>query len=376
MNLAEIGNILEQQGDEFKNMHTKTGQRIDELARVLDELQLKAARPGAGLFGTGPTGTPEAKAFYNYMRTGEGERKAMSSGSDPSGGYLVPTEIDTALTKYLRARSPMRQLARVVPVGGAEFKEPHSTLGTGYTWVGETTTRPETTAPSFKMTTIPTCEVYAAPQITQNLLDDNAFDLGNWLVDELTDAFGDGEGDAFINGNGVTRPRGLFTYDVVSTADATREHGKFQYVPTGGAGAFASSNPSDALIALVHAVKPQYRANASWLMSGEVLEAVRKFKAASTNEYLWQPSNQMGQPDMLLGYPVYEDENLPAIGSNSLSAAFGDFRRAYTITDRNTAMLRDPFTAKPYVVFYATKRLGGGGGRDTRAVKFLKFASS
>ncbi|MBK8528641.1 MAG: phage major capsid protein [Rubrivivax sp.] len=366
MDLNQITSLIEAQGDAFKA-------RLDSLDSAITEIEKKAGRPPS--LGGG-AGSSEAKAFLGYMRTGADERKSLISGSDPQGGYLIPTEIDGMLTKYLRARSPMRQLARVVNVGGAEFKEPHSTLGTGSTWVGETTARPETTAPEFKMVTIPTCEVYAGPQITQNLLDDNTFDLKGWLVDELGDEFGDAEADAFINGNGVTRPRGLFTYDVVSTADATREHGKFQYVPTGGAGAFAASNPSDALIALVHAVKPQYRTNAAWLMSGEVLEAVRKFKAASTNEYLWQPSNQMGQPDMLLGYPVFEDENLPAIAANSLSAAFGDFSRSYTITDRSTTLLRDPFTAKPYVVFYATKRLGGGGGRDTRSVKFLKFAAT
>lgn len=214
------------------------------------------------------------------------------------------------------------------------------------------------------------------PSITQQLLDDNAFDLGNWLVEELGDAFGDAEADAFINGNGVARPRGLFTYDVVSTADSTRAHDKFQYVATGGAGAFSASNPSDALITLVYTLKAQYRQNAVWLMSSEVAQAVRKFKSTTTNEYLWQPSTQAGQPSTLLGYAVYEDETIPAIAANSLSCAFGDFSRAYTVTDRNTALLRDPYTNKPFVNFYATKRLGGGGGRDTRAVKFLKFSAS
>ncbi len=265
MDLNEITRLIEDQNDVIKN-------RLDAMDGTIHDLERKAGRP---VIGAGAGGS-EVKAFLGYMRTGADERRALTSGSDPQGGYLIPTEIDTTLTKYLRARSPMRQLARVVNVGAAEFKEPHNTLGAGYTWVGETTARPETTAPEFKLATIPTREVYAAPQITQNLLDDNAFDLGSWLVDELGDAFGDAEGDAFVNGNGVSRPRGLFTYDVVSTADATREHGKFQYVPTGGAGAFAASNPSDALIALVHAVKPQYRTNASWLMSGEVLEACKR----------------------------------------------------------------------------------------------------
>lgn len=318
------------------------------------------------------------KAFLSYMRTGREadlQRKAMASNSDPEGGYLVPDQMDTELTKYLRFRSPLRQIANVVKVESYEYKEPHSTLGTSYSWVGETASRPATTAPGFKMVSIPSFEVYSMPAITQNLLDDNIFNLENWLVEELADAFGDAEGDAFINGDGVAKPRGLFTYPTASTADATRAHTSFQYVPTGAAGAFASTFQGDALIALVYALKPQYRQNASWLLSPEFLEAVRKFKDGQ-GRYMWQQSTQAGQPSTLLGFPIYEEVNIPAIAANSLSAAFGDFSRAYTITDRSTSLLRDPYTSKPYVNFYCAKRLGGGGGRDTRAVKFLKFAAS
>lgn len=382
-NLDEVKALIEEQGKSWHEFKAAQSARLSILEKEVTGLAKTAGRPFAeaqGAFGGAPDDPEHTKAFYAYMRSGRENdlhrKKSMSTGSDPEGGYLVPTELDRELTKYLRARTPLRQIGRVVPVGGAEFKQPASTLGTGYSWVGETQARPETTAPGFKMLTIPTNEIYAMPAITQQLLDDNAFNLETWLVDELGEAFGDGEADAFINGNGVTRPRGLFTYDVVSTADATRDHDKFQYVPTGTSGAFDSVFPSDALIALVYAVKAQYRTNAAWLMSPEVLELVRKFKAATTNEYLWQPGTQAGQPATLLGYPIFEDENIPAIAANSLSIAFGDFSRAYTITDRNTAMVRDPYTNKPFVNFYATRRLGGGGGRDTRAVKFMKFAAS
>jgi HK97 family phage major capsid protein len=224
-------------------------------------------------------------------------------------------------------------------------------------------------------TSIPTREVYAMPAISQNLLDDNVFNLENWLVEELSEAFGDAEGDAFINGDGVAKPRGLFTFDTVSTADATREHGKFQYVATGASGAF-HTDKADALIKLVHSVKPQYRRNARWLMGSEALEAIRKMRLTSTDAYIWQPSMAEGQPSRLFGYPVFEDANVPAIAANSLSIAFGDFARSYVITDRSTSMLRDPFTQKPFVVFYCAKRVGGGFGRDSRAVKFLKFSAT
>lgn len=371
IDMKEIKNLIEAQGAALEQFKKNTQAEILEIAK-------KAGRPSIGGLSS-PIKDEHTKSFLGYMRSGREadlEQKSMRTDSGPEGGYLVPEQLDIELSKYLRQRSPMRQLARVVPVGSAEFKQPSSTLGTGASWVGEAAARPATAAPGLKMLSISTCEVYAMPSITQQLLDDNAFDLENWLITELGDAFGDAEGAAFINGNGVTQPRGLFTYDVVTTADATRAHDKFQYVPTGGAGAFASSNPGDALISLVYAVKPQYRANASWLISSEVLEAVRKMKDGTGAFYLWQPSTQAGQPSTLLGFPVFEDENLPAIADGSLSAAFGDFSRSYTITDRNTAMLRDPYTSKPFVNFYSTKRLGGGGGRDTRAVKFLKFSAS
>lgn len=371
VDMKEIKALVEDQGASLEKW--KKSVEADILA-----IATKNGRPSAGGL-VSPLKDEHTKAFMGFLRSGREadlEQKVMRTDSGPDGGYLVPEQLDTELSKYLRQRSPMRQLARVVQVESGEFKMPASTLGTGWAWVGETAARPATAAPGLKMITIPTNEVYAMPSISQSLLDDNQFDLENWLLVELGDAFGDAEADAFINGDGVNRPRGLFTFDVVTTADATRAHDKFQYVPTGAAGDFAASNPGDALISLVYKVKPQYRANASWLISSEVLEMVRKMKDGTGSFYLWQPSTQAGQPSTLLGYPVYEDENLPAIADGSLSAAFGDFSRGYTIIDRSTSMLRDPFTSKPFVNFYSTKRLGGGGGRDTRAVKFLKFATT
>lgn len=378
--VSEAVQLIKEQNEDWKTFKKANDMRLKNLEDDMRTAQKIANRPKFG-GGVNDDREPDAhtKSFLDFMRSGREadlQQKSMSSDSDIEGGFLVPTELDSQLTKYLRARSPMRQIARVVSVGSAEFKQPASTLGTGASWVGETQARTATATPEFKMLTIPTNEVYANCPITQALLDDNVFDLGSWLTEELGNAFGDAEADAFINGNGVARPRGMFTYDTVTTADATRAHDKFQYIATGGAGAFASSDPSDALIKLVYAVKAQYRTNASWLISGEVLEAVRKFKLASTGDYIWKPGLAEGQPATLLGYPVFEDQNIPAIAANSLSAAFGDFSRAYTITDRSTSLLRDPYTNKPYVNFYATKRVGGGGGRDTRSVKFLKFAAS
>lgn len=380
IDMDELKDLFEAQGAAMKDFRKHIDAKYEELASRVVEMQKASGRPSLGGFPHHSGQSAEVKGFLSYMRSGDTagviQSKAASSGSGPDGGYLVPEELDGMLTKYLRAASPMRQLARVVEVSSSTFTIPFSTLGTGATWVGETASRPATAMPGFASIDIPARTVYANPAITQNLLDDNAFDLENWLIQELTDSFGDAEGAAFVTGDGVNSPRGLFTYDVSATADATRPVGEFQYVPTGASGAFASSNPGDALISLVHAVRPQYRANASWLIGGEALEAIRKMKDGSGAFYLWQPSQVAGQPSTLLGYPVYEDENVPAIAAGSLSVAFGDFSRAYVITDRSTSMLRDPFTNKPYVNFYTTKRVGGGRSGDSRAVKFLKFAAT
>lgn len=377
--VLEIKRLIELQGEAWQRHKEANEHRLGNLEEKFAWTERALAEIKAPSLGSSGdySNAKELKSFLDFMRTGREspELKSMSSGSDPSGGYTVAPELDRQLTKYLRDISPMRQLARVVSVATSEYKQLHSVGGTEFNWVGETGARDETDTPTLKQLMISTHEMYAMPAITQNLLDDSEFDLGAWLVEELGDTFSDGEGDAFINGDGIAKPRGLFTYDTVSTSDATRDHDKFQYIPTGASGAFHTTK-MDPLISMVYALKPRYRRNAVWLLSPEVLEQVRKMKEATTDRYLWEPATEAGQPSRLLGYPVYEDPNLPAIAANSLSAAFGDFSRAYTITDRSTALLRDPFTAKPYVRFYATKRVGGGGGRDTRAIKFLKFSAT
>lgn len=365
MSTSEILSVLERQGQQLEAW----GQRLSELER-------RAGRAGLVLGGgSSSSENAEYKArFLDYLRTGERELKSMQSGVDPSGGFLLPRQIDEQITKALRELSPMRQLARVIELKTQDFHMIHSSGGTGYAWVGETTPRPETATPELRDISPKPGEIYANPAVTQRLLDDVGFDLEDWLVAEVSESFAAGEGDAFINGDGTVRPRGLLTYDISTDADGVRSENAFQYVATGQSGAFPGSNPVDKLLALIYAVKPRYRQNASWLMAGSTLEVVRKFKDGQ-GQLLWQPSLQAGQPSMLLGYPVFEDENVPVIAANSLSVAFGDFSKAYVVLDRNSATLRDPFTNKPYVHFYTTKRVGGGA-RDLRAVKFLKFGTS
>jgi HK97 family phage major capsid protein len=376
--LSDLKEILVKQGEAFSEFKSAQDGRIKNLESALNEFAKKAGRPGAAFDDGGdPAGREHKQAFLGYLRSGRERElgvKAMATNDDPNGGYLVPVQIDSTISKALRDLSPMRQLARVVKIDTGEYSMLHSVGGTAYSWVGETQNRPETTNPNFMELKPAMGEIYASPAITQRLLDDNNFDLENWLINELTEAFGEGEGDAFINGNGVNKPRGILTYDTASTTDGARAETAIQYVATGNAGAFAASNPSDKLITLVHSLKARYRINAHWVMNTNTLEQIRTFKN-SNGDYIWKQGLESGQSSTLLGYPVHEDSSMPDISANSLSIAFGDFQRAYTIVDRNTSMLRDPFTAKPHVLFYSTKRVGGGM-RDTRAIKLMKFAAS
>ncbi len=373
--LAEIKSLIEDHGSAFEEFKGKYDARLKNAEELLFDIAKRANRPGSA--SSSGVEDEHKQSFLSYLRTGrEGDldRKAMSSGSDPDGGYLVPKLIDGTMTKALREMGAMRKVARVVQAESGDYAMIHSVGGTGYSWVGELASRPQTDSPTLQEIKPPIGEIYASPGVSQRLLDDNTFDLEGWLIEELAEAFDAGEGDAFMNGNGINKPRGLLTYDISSDTDGTRSEKELQYVASGASGDFASSNPADKLVKLVHALKPRYRQGAAWLLNTNTLEQVRIMKDGQGN-YIWRAGVEAGQPDTLLGYPVYEDENMPDLAADSLSIAFGNFMLGYTIVDRNTAMLRDPFTAKPNVLFYTTRRVGGAV-RDFRAVKLMKFSAS
>lgn len=359
---------------------------ITKLQKALDDTNAMMAALKVG-GDDGNANAPErrehAKAFNQFFRRGaenglrELEVKAsLRTDSDPDGGYVVPDQMETQIDRVLSTVSAMRSIASVMSISAGAYKKLVSKGGATGGWVGERQSRPETGTPQLAELAFPAMELYANPAATQTLLDDARVDIGAWLADEVSLTFAEMEGAAFISGSGVNQPRGLLSYDTV--ANASYEWGKLGYVATGVAAALTDGthNGVDALIDLVYGVKQGYRQNASFLMNRKLQAAVRKFKSATEELYLWQPPVQAGQPATLLGYPIVDDDNMSDVGANAFPVAFGDFKRGYLIVDRmGVRVLRDPFTNKPYVHFYTTKRVGGGV-QNFEAIKLLKVSAT
>ena len=356
--------------------------RIDQAVAAaqarLDRVASEARRPAIGEAAAAeqPSVPVEERkaAFDGYLRAGIGlEVKAGLSTAPNSGGYVVPEQTERAIERRLMAGSPMREISTVRTVAAGVFRKPVSIAGVGSGWVAETAARPETDPATLALLEFPAADLYACPAATQTLLDDALVDLDEWLAGEVEDAFAAQETEAFVNGDGVNKPRGFLDYDLV--ADGDQEWGEIGYVASGAAGAFVEDSPTDRLIDLVYAPKAQYRPNARFVMNRRTVSTVRKFKDADGN-YIWQPAQRAGDTASLLGYPVTEIETMPDVAANAPAIAFGDFRRGYLIVDRaGVRVLRDPYSAKPYVLFYTTRRVGGGV-QDFDAIKLMKFAAS
>jgi HK97 family phage major capsid protein len=353
---------------------------VDEQKKMLDQLTLKKARPQLGRGEALTADQMEHKAaFEAYIRRGDEsglrgiEEKAFSIGTAADGGYLVPDETDNEIGRRLSVVSPIRALATVRQVSGNVLKKPFALAGLTTGWVAETGARTETATPSLAELSFETMELYAMPAATQGLLDDAAVDVENWIASEVDIAFAEQEGTAFVSGNGTNKPKGFLGYTNVANGSWT--WGNIGYIATGNAGAFASAGPGDVLIDAAYALKAGHRQNAHYVMNRTTQGAIRKFKDADGN-YLWQPPGTPGQPASLMGFPVTEAEDMPDIGANSFAIAIGDFRAGYLVVDRTgVRVLRDPYSAKPYVLFYTTKRVGGGV-QNFEAIKLIKFAAS
>ncbi len=351
---------------------------VTEQKAAVDRIALKGQRPR--LDGTARALPDETKAaFQRYMRIGDAtaittlEAKSLNTGTDPEGGYLAPEQTEAMIAAAVKDISPIRQIASIREIGANIFRKPVSNGDGAAGWVGETGARVETTSPTITAIDFPTMELYAMPAASQTLLDDSIVDIDQWLADEVQSEFAVQESAAFVTGDGVNQPKGFLSYTIAE--DSVKAAGELGYIATGVDGGFPASNPSDVLLDLIYAPKQAFRANGRFVLNRSVLGQLRKFKDSAGN-YLWQPNVRPGEPARLLGYPVSEAEDMPDIATASHAISIGDFRRGYLIVDRvGVRVLRDPYSAKPFVLFYTTKRVGGGV-QDFDAIKFLKFSLS
>ena len=335
----------------------------------LDAMETKMARPGdAGSVASGDA-LEHKHAFLNgFITKGDDsllkglEAKGLSTAVSGDGGAAVPMVIDSEIEKQLRDLSPMRSICKVKTIETSNYKRLVNTGGAASGWVGEEDARAETATPSLTEVAITPGEIYANAAATQRSLDDMQFDAEAWLTEEVAEEFAAQEGKAFITGDGDNKPTGFLDSSVVGSL------GKVTTTTS------ADFDGPDNLVDLVHALKSRYRQGAKFVMNSGTLAAVRKMKDTDGN-FIWRPGLIEGQPDMLLGYPVIEAEDMPVMAGGAFPIAFGNFERGYTIVERTgTKVLRDPYTNKPNVLFYATKRVGGAVV-NAEAIKLLEFAA-
>lgn len=346
---------------------------ISELQSAIDDQATKIAASQLNS-GERKVADPEyTAAFGAHMKKGAVEA-SLNKGAADEGGYLAPTEWDRTITDKLIEVSPMRSIASVQTIGSNGFKKLFNLRGTASGWVGEAAARPETDGPTFGELAYPTGELYANPAATQQMLDDAEVNLESWLANEVDTEFAYQEGVAFVSGNGVNKPNGILTYVTGGANAASHPFGAIQAVNTTES-AIGGLDDADDLINLVQTLPTPFTQGASFAMNRTTIGKIRLLKD-TTGQYLWQPSLQAGQPSTLLGYPVREMAAMPDVAANALPIMFGDFRRGYLIVDRvGTRVLRDPFTNKPYVHFYTTKRVGGGA-LNTEVLKALKIRAA
>ena len=346
---------------------------------MLDRKSIAQSRPPLGHAADGVT--PHQKAFATYLRSGDDgglrglsvEEKALSTAVAADGGYLVDPQTAARIVGVLQSAASIRSISNIVTVESTAFDVlvDHSDVGAG--WASETAERTETGTPQVDRISIPLHELSAMPKASQRLLDDSAFDVEGWLAQRIAGKFSRAEAQAFLNGDGIEKPTGFLYYPKVDNDLWAWE--SIGYVPTGAVGDFLATEPADAVVDLVYALGARYRMNATFVMNSKTAGAVRKMKDAD-GRFLWSDGLAAAEPARLMGYPVLIAEDMPDIAADSYAIAYGDFRAGYTVAERpDLRILRDPFSAKPHVLFYATKRIGGDVS-DFAAIKLLKFAVS
>lgn len=424
MELKEVKDLIEKQGqawEEFKKTNDAAIQakadgkaigdleaKLAALNEALDKVQTKLSRPGVLATKSEDRQSPEAEAykaaFMNWVRNpSDPERRTAlqlrarelrkvetKAGGDEdgfetravqtvtstgsAGGFALPEIIERQIQRLSVDISPIRQIATVRTVGSPDYKELFDINGAAFEWVGEAGTRSQTNTPDLAEVAPTFGMASARPRASEESLDDLFFDVESWLINSAAEAIAQGEGLAFVSGNGTNRPTGYLAGPTpVTTVDASRAFGTLQYIASGQAAALPTS--ADVFFDLVYALRARYRANATWVLNKLVLSSVRKYKD-TTNQYLWQPSLSMSQPETFMGYPIVEAEDMPAVAANAFPVAFGDFREGYLIADRvGMRMTRDDITVPGFVQFYIRKRVGGRI-RNSQAIKLLRISTT
>lgn len=387
----EVAEGIQAKFDEFKAANDKRldaisseksslESQVDKLNEQISEFegykqQMEAELKQRNRPGISDTAANEYKeGFAAFMRKGDAskiETKAVNTGNDASGGFAVPEELDRSILELERDMSPMRQVCNVMSVSTPDYKKLVNVGGAASGWVGEEDARPETAGPSLKQIVAHMGEIYANPAITQTALDDMFFDAEAWISSEVAKEFSDQESLAFLAGDGTNKPKGILAYTLSAQVDSARTFGQLQKITASG----ATNISADDLIDIIHATKAGYRRNSRFMMNNMSVAKIRKLKD-SDNNYLWRPGLEAGAASSLLGYAIVENEDCPDMAANANSILFGDFSRGYTIVDRiGTRILRDPYTNKPNVHFYTTRRTGGML-TDSNAIKVLSMAAS
>ncbi len=366
----------------FRTFRDDTTRRLAEMGTRIDTIDRKSAdfrRPA--LSTAAELKAPHVKAMAAYLRRGDDEAlrslhvetKALNTAVEAEGGFLVDPRTSDMIETILRSGGSIRSLARVVQVdaGAYDVLVDHTDIGAG--WVDELASAGETEAPLVDRISITLHELSAAPTASQRILDDAAFDVEAWLGERIADRFLRAEAAAFVSGNGIGKPKGFLTKPAIE--NGSWAWGSIGYVATGSGGDFDPNDPADALIEAVYALPAEYRAGAAFVMNSKTAGEVRKMKDAQ-GRFIWAEGLNVAQPALLCGYPVLVAEDMPDIDADAHAIAFGNFEKGYTIAERpDLRVLRDPYSAKPNVMFYATKRVGGDV-TDYAAIKTVKFGTS
>jgi len=349
----------------------------DELKSRVDAVETAAGRPGAP--GGETKADKTADMFVDgFMRKGREDMfdtKDMHTQSSSDGGWLVPPRMREGIQKRHRRTSAIEDLATVVSLSGGTYSVLIERGDAGYEWAGERETRAETDTPTIHRVDITTHELSALPKVSQRLLDNASFDVETYVINQARDRFARGKGTAFVTGSGQDRPKGFLSYSTATTVDESRAANTLQHLATGASGAFNGTDPANIFVTTSYELQEAYQANATWLMKNTTAAVVATLQDGDGTYLMTGMMNGEGQyTRRIQGRPVRLANDMPAIGANSLSIAYGDFEQGYTIVkDPNITMLRDPFTAKPHVLFYMTERVGGGV-TDFDAIKLIKFA--